>query len=98
MIANAKPTYKIVAGWRRLDQEAYPALKAALGEDGVSQAVLDHYKWGAFWDAPLRVPGDEVAQSGLRRLRCLHWPVVRPLSGSLTRPRARLALRTVNRT
>jgi hypothetical protein len=61
VIANAKPTYKIVAGWRRLDQEAYPALKAALGEDGVSQAVLDHYKWGAFWDAPLRVPGDEVA-------------------------------------
>ena len=27
----------------------------------MTQAVLDHYKWDAFWDAPMRIPGDEIA-------------------------------------
>ena len=30
----------------------------------MTQAVLDHYKWDAFWDAPLRIPGDEIAHFG----------------------------------
>ena len=50
----------MVTGRRRLDQEAYPALKQAF-HGQVTQAVLDHYKWDAFWDAPLRIPGDEIA-------------------------------------
>ena len=57
--SNLTPEYRVVSGWRRLDQEAYPALKEVYGE--VTQEILDRYKWGAFWDAPLRVPGDEVA-------------------------------------
>jgi hypothetical protein len=57
---NLTAEYRVVTGRRRLDQEAYPALKIAL--DGkITQDVLDHYKWGAFWDAPLRVPGTEIA-------------------------------------
>jgi hypothetical protein len=56
---NLTPEYRVVSGWRRLDQEAYPALKEVYGQ--VTQEILDRYKWGAFWDAPLRVPGDEVA-------------------------------------
>ena len=58
--SNLTPEFNVSTGRRRLDQEAYPALKIAL--DGkVTQEVLDHYKWAAFWDAPLRVPGDEIA-------------------------------------
>ena len=30
----------------------------------ITQEILDHYKWDAFWDAPLRVPGDEVSHGG----------------------------------
>jgi hypothetical protein len=57
---NLTPEFRVVSGFRRLDQEAYPALKEAFGGE-VTQDILDRYKWGAFWDAPLRVPGDEVA-------------------------------------
>lgn len=57
--SNVTPEFRVVSGFRRLDQEAYPALKLSMGE--VTQAVLDRFKWGAFWDAPLRVPGDETA-------------------------------------
>jgi hypothetical protein len=60
LAGGVTPEYRVTTGRRRLDQEAYPALKIAL--DGqVTQAVLDHYKWDAFWDAPLRIPGDEIA-------------------------------------
>lgn len=62
LASNMTPEFRVVSGYRRLDQEAYPALKIALGT--VTQQVLDHYKWDAFWDAPLRVPGDEVAHGG----------------------------------
>jgi len=58
--ANLTPEFRVVSGYRRLDQEAYPALKEAFGGE-VTQERLDKYKWGAFWDAPLRVPGDEIA-------------------------------------
>src|SRR5437588_87426 len=57
--SSLTPEFRVVSGWRRLDQEAYPALKEVYGT--VTQELLDKYKWGAFWDAPLRVPGDEVA-------------------------------------
>ena len=59
LASNLAPEFRVVSGYRRLDQEAYPALKEAYGD--VTQAILDKYKWDAFWDAPLRVPGDEVA-------------------------------------
>ena len=59
---NLTPEYRVVSGWRRMDQEAYPELVAEFGK--VDQALLDKYKWDAFWDAPLRVPGGEVAHGG----------------------------------
>jgi len=60
--SNLTPEYRVVSGWRRLDQEAYPELVAEFGK--VDQALLDKYKWDAFWDAPLRVPGGEIAHGG----------------------------------
>ena len=60
--SNLTPEYRVVSGWRRMDQEAYPELVEQFGK--VSQALLDKYKWDAFWDAPLRVPGGEVAHGG----------------------------------
>ncbi|HJZ74152.1 MAG TPA: hypothetical protein VKE51_20570 [Vicinamibacterales bacterium] len=60
--SNLTPEYRVVSGWRRLDQEAYPELKEQFGS--VTQALLDKYKWDAFWDAPLRIPGGEVAHGG----------------------------------
>jgi hypothetical protein len=59
LATNLTPEFRVISGYRRLDQEAYPALKASMGD--VTQKTLDHYKWDAFWDAPLRVPGDEIA-------------------------------------
>jgi hypothetical protein len=59
LATNLTPEFRVISGYRRLDQEAYPALKASIGQ--VTQKTLDHYKWDAFWDAPLRVPGDEIA-------------------------------------
>ena len=57
---NLTPEFRVVSGYRRLDQEALPALKIAFNDE-ITQKLLDHYKWDAFWDAPLRVPGDEIA-------------------------------------
>ena len=57
--SNLTPEFDVVTGRRRLDQEAFPALKKSVGN--VTQEVLDHYKWDAFWDAPMRIPGDEIA-------------------------------------
>ena len=62
LASNLTPEYRVVSGWRRMDQEAYPELVEQFGK--VSQALLDKYKWDAFWDAPLRVPGGEVAHGG----------------------------------
>ena len=56
------PEYRVVSGWRRMDREAYPELVEIFGK--VSQELLDKYKWDAFWDAPLRIPGGEVAHGG----------------------------------
>src|ERR1700687_998848 len=44
--SNLTPEYRVVSGWRRLDQEAYPALKQVYGE--VPQGILERYKSGAF--------------------------------------------------
>ncbi len=62
MASNLSPEFRVISGWRRMDQEAYPELVEQFGK--VTQALLDKYKWDAFWDAPLRVPGGEVAHGG----------------------------------
>jgi hypothetical protein len=62
LAVNLSPEFRIASGYRRLDNEAYPALQKSVGK--VTQQVLDHYKWDAFWDAPLHVPGDEPGHHG----------------------------------
>jgi len=54
--------FRVASGYRRLDQEALPALEQSVGK--VDQQVLDKYKWDAFWDAPLHLPGGEMAHHG----------------------------------
>jgi hypothetical protein len=60
--SNMTPEFRVASGYRRMDQEQLPALKLSVGE--VTQQVLDRYKWDSFWDAPLRIPGDEPAHGG----------------------------------
>jgi hypothetical protein len=62
LASGATPEFRVASGFRRLDQEALPALQASVGK--VTQQVLDRYKWDAFWDAPLHVPGGEMAHHG----------------------------------
>jgi hypothetical protein len=59
---QATPEFRVASGFRRLDQEALPALEQSVGK--ITQKVLDQYKWDAFWDAPLHVPGGEMAHHG----------------------------------
>ena len=59
---NLTPEFRVASGYRRLDQEALPALEQSIGK--VDQQILDKYKWDAFWDAPLHVPGGEMAHHG----------------------------------
>lgn len=54
--------FRVASGYRRLDQEALPALQQNVGK--IDQKLLDNYKWDAFWDAPLHVPGGEMAHHG----------------------------------
>ena len=58
---NLTPEFRVASGFRRMDQEQIPALRE-LGP--ITQEVVDHYKWDAFWDAPLHLPGDEPAHVG----------------------------------
>ena len=62
MASGATPEFRVASGYRRLDQEALPALEQSVGK--VTQEVLDAHKWDAFWDAPLHVPGGEMAHHG----------------------------------
>jgi hypothetical protein len=62
-VANgATPEFRVASGYRRLDQEALPALEQSVGK--ITQQVLDEHKWDAFWDAPLHLPGGEMAHHG----------------------------------
>jgi hypothetical protein len=60
--SGATPEFRVASGYRRLDQEALPALEQSVGK--ITQEVLDAHKWDAFWDAPLHVPGGEMAHHG----------------------------------
>ena len=56
VLANATPDFHIVSGVRRMDQEQLKPLHD-LGVP-ITSSVIDKYKWEAFWDAPLMVPGN----------------------------------------
>jgi hypothetical protein len=52
---NLTPEYQVTTGIRRMSNDQANAF-ASLGID-VTQEVIDKYRWYAFWDAPLSIPG-----------------------------------------
>lgn len=64
--SNLTPEFTVHTGRRRLDFTGVRSLKD-LGVDNTSQAVIDHYAWTSFWDAPFVVPGDPNRNPGLPR-------------------------------
>lgn len=56
ILRDVAPDFRLVSGLRRItDQQLEPLKK--LGTP-ITQAVIDRYKWEAFWDAPLQVGGN----------------------------------------
>jgi hypothetical protein len=56
---NLTPEYQVTTGVRRMSNDQSNAL-SSLGID-VTQEVIDKHRWYAFWDAPLSIPGYDVA-------------------------------------
>ena len=52
---NLTPEYQVTTGVRRMSNDQANAF-ASLGLD-VTQELIDKYRWNAFWDAPLSIPG-----------------------------------------
>lgn len=61
VVANARPEFRVVSGLRRMTNQQLDPL-AGLGIP-ITDAVMEKYKWEAFWDAPLHVPGPEGAHN-----------------------------------
>lgn len=61
LAANAVPEFRVVSGLRRMTNQQLDPL-AGLGIK-ITPEVLERYKWEAFWDAPLNLPGGEAAHS-----------------------------------
>jgi hypothetical protein len=59
---NLIPEYWVTTGVRRMSNDQANAF-SSLGID-VTPELLDKYKWYAFWDAPLSVPGYYPAAAG----------------------------------
>ena len=59
---NLTPEYQVTTGTRRMSNDQANAF-ASLGID-VTQEVIDKYRWYAFWDAPLSIPGYYPATAG----------------------------------
>ena len=51
VVTDARFEFKIVEGFRRISNQQLVPLRE-LGVE-LTQEVVDHYKWDAFWDAPL---------------------------------------------
>src|SRR5262249_25556639 len=59
---NLTPEFHVVSGLRRMtDQQLQPLHLLGIK---ITPAILDQDRWEAFWDAPLRVPGNEEAHHG----------------------------------
>jgi hypothetical protein len=52
---NLTPEYRVTTGMRRMSDDQANAM-SSLGID-MTQDVIDKYRWYAFWDAPLSIPG-----------------------------------------
>jgi hypothetical protein len=62
LAANLTAEFHVVSGLRRMTDQQLEPLKA-LGIK-ITPEILDQDRWEAFWDAPLRVPGNEAAHHG----------------------------------
>ena len=58
LASNVTPEFRVVSGYRRMDREQMEPLDD-LGVK-VTPEIIAKYKWEAFWDAPLMVPGTET--------------------------------------
>ena len=68
---NLTPEYQVTTGRRRMSNDQANAF-ASLGID-VTPELLEKYKWYAFWDAPLSVPGYYPAPAGGAARRWRRW-------------------------
>src|SRR5579883_1559292 len=62
LATSLAPEFEVVSGLRRMTDQQLQPLKA-LGIP-ITPEILDQDRWEAFWDAPLRVPGNEEAHHG----------------------------------
>ncbi len=62
VIGRATPEFRIAAGFRRISNQQLQPLRA-LGVE-LTPAVVDRYKWDAFWDAPLDLDQREPRTGG----------------------------------
>jgi hypothetical protein len=62
LATHLTPEFDVVSGVRRMTDQQLLPLKN-LGAK-ITPQILDQDRWEAFWDAPLNVPGNEVAHHG----------------------------------
>ena len=62
MVSNAVPEFRVVSGLRRITNQQLTTL-TELGVK-VTPELVNQFKWDAFWDAPLNVPGGKSAHGG----------------------------------
>ena len=61
LLKDAAPDFRVVSGLRRMTNQQLDPL-AGLGIK-ITPEILEQYKWEAFWDAPLNVPGADPAHN-----------------------------------
>ena len=61
LASHAAPEFRVVSGLRRITNQQLDPL-AGLGIK-ITPEILERYKWEAFWDAPLNVPGADAAHN-----------------------------------
>jgi hypothetical protein len=61
LATNATAEFRVVSGLRRMTNQQLDPL-AGIGIK-ITPEILERYKWEAFWDAPLHIPGSEPAHS-----------------------------------
>jgi hypothetical protein len=61
VVRNAQPDFRVVSGLRRITNQQLDPL-AGIGVP-ITKEIVDKYKWEAFWDAPLNLPGGESAHN-----------------------------------
>src|SRR5262249_14364051 len=61
LAANATPDFRVVSGLRRMTNQQLDPLAGAGYK--ITPEIFERFKWEAFWDAPLNIPGTEPAHN-----------------------------------